>query len=449
MQGSAVISSCSGCSGGQQVTGIGSGSGNYLVINGVQASQSGDAMVTIDYLVRGTRTLFISVNGGPPESYALSGNSLHTPASVNIGLLLNAGPNAIKLFNTSNPAPGIDRIVVTPGGGGFGLLSNGLRDKLLWPFGSSAVWNTAIGSAASYEPAGIVANPNGGSPTKFDEDADVIVMTPSAPATNIYYNGAGWSGADRCKAQGGVVATAPIPTDYTLGNDGQNNAAAFLMADGQTIAQNEPFSRCSVGGHATTLVACTSVNIYGANPTGCHGGSGLSSLGGTIRIGEFTSGQIQHVMKVELWAADYYYCCTYHWPATRVDGYADQTSYGGSNPNLGPGSLLALTPGFNMGSLTTIPGRILALAFEQYGAYVVDDTFQNAWALATEQGPNGTVANEFQGLYGFSMTPAMGDPFMNDIATIFQALQIVTNNSQATPGGGGIPSVSSPPAIGN
>ncbi len=449
LAGTAAVSNCSACSGGQEVTGIGGGSGNYLIINNVQASPAGAAMVTISYLSRGARTIFLSVNGGPATSYSLSGKNLQTPVSSNVGVSLNAGPNTIKFFNNAGAAPNIDRIVVTGGGGGFGLLSNGLRDKTLWPFASNAVWNTAIGSGAVYQPAGIVQNSSGGSPTAFDEDGDVIVMMPSAPATNVYYNGAGWSGGNRCPSQGSVVATVPLPANYTLANSGQNNSAAFLLADGQTIAQNQPFTRCSAGGHATTLTVCSSVSIYGTDPTGCHGGSGLSDDGGTIRVGEFTSGQIQHVMKVELWAANYYYCCTYHWPAIQVDGYASPSTYGGTNPNFGPGALLALPPGFNANAMTTIPGKVLAQAFQNYGAYVADDTSWNAWALAVEQGPNGAVWDEFSGLYGFSMTPAQGDPFLNDVVAIFRALQIVTNNSQASVGGGGVPRVPSPPAIGN
>jgi len=39
---------------------------------------------------------------------------------------------------------------VTPAPPGWGLLSSGLRDKTLWPFDSTSIWNTAIGSGAVY-----------------------------------------------------------------------------------------------------------------------------------------------------------------------------------------------------------------------------------------------------------------------------------------------------------
>jgi hypothetical protein len=331
----------------------------------------------------------------------------------------------------------------------WGLLSNGQRDKTLWPFASDSIWNTAIGNGAAYAPAGIAVNLSGGSPTVFEQDEDVIVMTPSAPSTDVYYNGVGWNGGDRCARQGSLVSQIPVPADYVLENSGENNSAAFLMADGATVAQNQPFTRCSAGDSATTLVAFPNTSIYGEGPEGAHGGSGLSALGGTIRVGEFQSGTIHHVMKVELYAAQYFYCCVTHWPATTIDDYADPTTYGGSNPNLGPGSLLALPPGFDVSQMTTAPGTILAQAFKDYGAYVVDDTFWNAWSLDTEQGPNGRVVDDFASLYGFAMDAPQGSAFMNDVVNIFQALEVVTNNSATSVGGGGTPRVAGAPPIGN
>lgn len=338
---------------------------------------------------------------------------------------------------------------VTPPVQGWGLLSDGKRDKTLWPFASDSIWNTAIGSGAIYSPAGITVNSAGGSPTVFEQDEDVIVMTPSAPMTDVYYNGVGWDGGDRCAKQGSLISQIPLPADYVLGNSGENNSAAFLMPDGETVEQNQPFTRCTAGNSATTLVAFPDTSIYGEGPAGAHGGSGLSALGGTIRTGEFQSGAIHHAMKVELYAQQYYYCCMPYWPATIIDDYADPTTYGGTNPNLGPGSLLALPPDFDVSQMTTPPGKILAQAFKDYGAYVVDDTFWNAWSLDTEQGPNGRVVDEFQTLYGYSMDSPQSSPFMNDVVNIFQALEIVTNNSAATVGGGGTPRVASAPSIGN
>ena len=368
-------------------------------------------------------------------------NGLALLLALPVALVSCSGGGVASTSPTPTPTP-------TPVG--WGLLSNGLRDKTKWPFDPASIWNTAIGSGALYQPAGITANNGGGYPTNFGPDEDVIVMAPTAPATQVYYSPVAWNGGDRCTPQGSLLASVPVPATYTLPSSGQNNSAAILMADGQTLNQNQPFTLCTAGGPATTLVVEASTSIYGDGPYGAHGGSGLSSVGGTIRYGEFTSGKIHHAMKMELWASQYYFCCTPHWPATVVDDYA-KSNYKGTNPNLDPGSLLALPSGFDVSALATTPGKILAQAFKDYGAYVVDDTAWNDWALCTEQGPNGRVADEFATLYGFAFNPAQGSntPFMQDMTSIFQSLQIVTNNSAASIGGGGTPRVAAPPAIGN
>ena len=451
LSGSATVSSCSGCSNGEDVTGIGGSSSNYLTITSVQALQNGQALVGIYYTENGTATLEVSVNGGTGASYSLSGTSTATPTYQDILVNLNSGSNTIKLYNDTAAAPNIDRIVVTLGGSTWGLLANGDRDKYSWPFDQTAPFNYPIGSGAAYQPAGITSNNGGGYTTTFYVDEDVEIMTPNAPVANVYYSDVGWSGGNRCPATGQLVATVPIPSFYLLPNSGENNSAAVLESDSTTIEQNEPLTICTAGASGTTYAWWPGVSIYGTDSTGAHGGSGLSSIGGTIRLGEFLSGKIHHPMKIAIWAAQYYYCCTFHWPATNVDGYANSTTYGGTNPNLGPGALLALPPSFNVNSLATAPGKILAQAFIDYGAYLDDDTYSNSWALNTEQGPNGRVADEFQTLYGYTMVhPPSGSPFANDMVTIFQNLNIVTNNSSSSVGGSGTPLVAlAPTTIGN
>lgn len=453
LSGKAVVASCTYCWSSKDVTKIGSGSSNYLIVNDVEAPASGLATMTIAFVLNGTGTVYVSVNGGTGVAYSLTGTSSTVPTTTNVPITLTAGSsNTIKFYNNSAAAPNIDRIVVTSAGSDWGLLTNGSRDKYQWPFASNSLWNTAIGSGATFTPAGITSNNSGGYTTVFTTDPNIIIMYPTAPATKVYYNGEGWSGGSRCTVQGGLLDTIPMPSNFVLpsgtpSNTTPNNSTAALRSDAATVEQNQPLAHCTAGGSATTLVTFPDVSIYGTDPTGAHGGSGLSALGGTIRLGEFTSGKIHHPMEVELWAAQYYYCCTYVWPAITWDGAG--STYGGTSPYFDPGSLLALPASFNVNSLSTTPGKILAQAFIDYGAYAVDDTAWNAWAMTTEQGPNGNVTDEFQNLYGYSMTPASGTPFMNDLIKIFQALKIVTNNTQKSTGGGGTPLVPNPPDIGN
>src|SRR6185503_8940111 len=96
----------------------------------------------------------------------------------------------------------------------------------------------------------------------------------------------------------------------------------------------------------------------------------------------------------------------YRWPALRADAYADSTSYGGSVPGLKMGSLLAVRPSVTEQSLAlqTPAGRKLFHAFQDYGAYVVDDTYWDAHAIEVEYG----VFDEFQNFYGYGFEGSSG-----------------------------------------
>lgn len=148
---------------------------------------------------------------------------------------------------------------------------------------------------------------------------------------------------------------------------------------------------------------------------------------------------IRHALKIELFALDYYYDKppALVWPAIQHDGYAFNTSnrlhYGGSNPNLAPGSLLAV-PSSVAVNTTTVPGKRILDALTGYGGYLVDDTACNRGTLCTEYG----FGDVFEAEYGFQFNQTSG-AFKDDMTRIFQALQIVINNAPGNIGGGGDP----------
>src|SRR5207245_1778293 len=153
--------------------------------------------------------------------------------------------------------------------------------------------------------------------------------------------------------------------------------------------------------------------LDGTGFSGGHGGSKLSSIGGTIRLGELVpGGMIRHAMKVNLDAhANLFFDTStggFRWPATVAD-FCAPTCYGGTNPALRMGSLLALPPGFDTSSLETDAARILARGFVDYGAYVVDNTGWSVYGLATEFSTAGSVEQEFARSSRFSPTPASND----------------------------------------
>jgi hypothetical protein len=330
------------------------------------------------------------------------------------------------------------------------------RDPLKQPFASTSIWNMPIGRHARYVPAGLSATPGkrnrwAGMPF-IDEER--IVLTPEAPLTSLQYSSAAWTGSDRCGPTGGPVVAVPMPPDYVVPHSTENNAAAFLLPDGRTIVQTQPLGRCSAGAAGTTFARYANVDLYGDGIAGAHGGSGLSAIGGSIRLGELrpgTSTGPRHALKVNVYAKEALFECgrreeCFRWPAQSADTGA-VGSYGSASHNanraMRMGALLAIPAWKKIAALRleTEPGRQLAWTLQNYGAYVVDDTSAPGFALNVEDGPAGSKRVEFKADWGFDMAQKLANesPWRRDMQKLVQALYVVDNNSQASIGGGGPP----------
>jgi hypothetical protein len=270
--------------------------------------------------------------------------------------------------------------------------------------------------------------------------------------TKIYTNYAGWDDSkDRCGVEGPLLFSAPIPENFTVSKDnwlpGMPNAGlAVLMPDGRTIKQTQPFARCTAGTDATSQYLFKDQDIYGEGYYGAHGGSGLSAIGGTLRIGELVPGGIiRHVMKINVCALltlalNKDGSQGYRWPAANADSYAADR-YRGSNPAMEIGSLLAIPDSLNIDSLEfeTEAGRILATAFQNYGAYIVDDSYLDVMSMETEFSPDGRMIDEFKEKWGFdfgSNWDPKDTPWTRDFKKIVGVLHVVDNNTKTTIGGG-------------
>jgi hypothetical protein len=111
--GSTASAACSGCSGGMKVRFIGGNANNFLVINNISVPAAGNYTLTIYYVVSGTRSFSITVNGGAPITFTVSGTTWNAPGTpVSVTIPLNAGNNSIKFFNNSAFAPDMDRITI-------------------------------------------------------------------------------------------------------------------------------------------------------------------------------------------------------------------------------------------------------------------------------------------------------------------------------------------------
>jgi hypothetical protein len=110
--GSTRTASCSACSGGTKVGFIGNGAGNYVTVNGLVPSAAGSRTLTISYLLNGSRSFFVSVNGGPDQQVALTGTSFSTVSTATITVNVNAGANTVKFHNDSAYGPDLDKVSI-------------------------------------------------------------------------------------------------------------------------------------------------------------------------------------------------------------------------------------------------------------------------------------------------------------------------------------------------
>lgn len=330
------------------------------------------------------------------------------------------------------------------------------RDPRVQPFASTSIWNTPIGSGAVYAPAGLAPLPGGRNADRVPQiDDEPIVLSPEAPEVPILFS-EGAFGGDRCQSDPSrVLRTAPIPADYVLPSTNKNQSTAILGADGRTVLNVQPLARCRAGGPATSFVYFPDSDLYGDGIDGSHGGSGLSALGGSVRLGELRPGQQgpRHVLKVNVYGKGELARCPdsagcSRWPARKADK-AGPANYGtrGNNQNkaMKMGSLLALPPSVDIAriGLTTEPGRQLAWTLQNYGAYIVDDTNGPSFAINAEVGPAGSMREQFEQDWGFDFEveaeDSAGNPWSGDVQRIRPLLQVVDNNGPNSVGGGGSP----------
>ena len=333
------------------------------------------------------------------------------------------------------------------------------RTPVTWPFAWDSIWNLPLGAGAVYVPVSIRPGDYG-----LYAEEDLLILAPTAPLVDVIAHDADWDPArKRCdsivsptqRLYTGVPIPATFSTEPNHTGDTPNHSAAILMPDGVTIRQTQPLHRCGVGGAVVSQYNYPDANLKtGDGIDGAHGGSAMSSMGGTIRLGELQPNQtIRHALKLLLDAAQYgYYRADdptpgYRWPARWADAGAE-SYYNGPEPALEMGALLALKPDFAVANLRTEPAKIIARALRDYGGYWVDNAAWNAYYFAVEWSPDGRVLDEFEATWGFpfiSPQPAnctnTADPacqWSKDMGDIFTNLHVVDNNSPQTIGGPGV-----------
>ncbi len=265
------------------------------------------------------------------------------------------------------------------------IMEDGRRDPWLWPFASDSIWNMPIGDRAEYVPAGL--EPVGG----FAIDHEILLRVAADAPERPLFAPLSWE-----KRAGGDQHLIPVRiNDQDVVPDARrywtpNFCAALLMPDNRTLRHLAPLCRPEPGGRVYGFDFRES-DLHGDGILGSHGATRMSALGGSVRLGELTSGEpIRHAIKCCLFAKPYCYFGDdrkgFRWPAASADGYADQETYGGDNPAVVMGSLLALKPDADLADLKTPVGRKLAEAMRDYGCYVVDDAAHEVFYLCAERG---------------------------------------------------------------
>ena len=214
-------------------------------------------------------------------------------------------------------------------------------------------------------------------------------------------------------------------------------------------------------------------SILGDGALGAHGGSGLSSVGGTIRLGELLpdSPPIRHALKLEFDGRRQYFGgpplqnashynggrTQYMWPATGSDSCSKGAPHGcytGKDPRVAPGALLALPRAVATGlTMATVIGRQIRDALASYGAYLVDSTGNYNMVAVCQLAE---VNLELRKAYGFSMAypdgvqagqPGLPGKVYDDLLLLMRNLHAVVNNAPGATAGGGSPLAPMAPPI--
>ena len=335
----------------------------------------------------------------------------------------------------------------------------GRRDPRAWPFAADSIWNLSIGADAEFADPHLFQPPNG-----YTVDVEPIVMAPASPLRQVYDHP--WPA--RCHQPGDrpTGVPLPVPDGYVVHpEDGEwegqtpNLAGGVLLPDGRTIQELNYWTRCQEGGPISVADGALRgrLDIYGdgrgsgQHSWGGHGGSMLSGVGGSIRVGELTGDEpIRHATKLTIdctrWCRRVGEANHHRWPAFLADS-ADNVTYGsharGYEPILGMGSLLAIPGPVHLDALglETEPARKLARAWQDYGAYVVDDSSgEDGWgqnALVVEHGVRAELRSLGVDPVTYSPEGWRDTAWNRDMNRLFGQLREVANNAPDRIGGGG------------
>ena len=413
-----------------------SANGNKCPLSGFEVTFGTDS----DSGITATPPTGTPVPASPTTTYACIGYDSSLGQRVIFGAYTNLSGYQAYLEANGNECPlsGFDdTFSATPA-----------RDADSWPFTYDSVWNIPIASTATYAAAGITSNDL----TETLATSDYDSTNPSFPVVPL--SNANTTAGTPTNEYGNPQNIEPVNVyadpgttagDLVPGGE-WNTCSAWLGTDGKTVYQGQTTEINADGDPifgGTAINRWGTVQIEGEGVTGCHGGSGLSGLGGTLTLADLSqSGPITHALKVALDGVLNYSDANggFRWPAVNADlGYnvpGNGNYYGGTNPNVQEGSLLALPPSISPSSFSNPIVQKIATAMQDYGAYIVDTTATGTYdnsSVITNYNAAQPLVNDVC-TSGCSNTSA----FPSQLNTLLTELEVVTNNTSSTPGGGAI-----------
>ena len=287
-----------------------------------------------------------------------------------------------------------------------------LRDAAAWPFAASSPWNTAIGDQAAFTAISSprFASAKGGSVNATGFSHPVFIATAADPEIAIFKTGSA-----------SPFATVRVPA--AAQPDAQGDGHLHLI-DEQHRSVIEMWQAVRSEGRITAVAVVrndlTDDGVYGAwHGVRAYGGSAIAGL---IRTGELKSG-IRHALAIAVEQQSLNRSAPggkgWVWPASSCDNH---NAYGATG-NLFMGSLLAIPPTVDLRKLGLGPEAVeLAVALQDYGAYITDCTGSNLSFYAEP------AAAEEAALVG-----------RGEASRLVALLQAVANNGPQTIGGGGKP----------
>lgn len=315
------------------------------------------------------------------------------------------------------------------------IFSSNIASAQSWqkPFWSSSIWNRQL---PSYRVL-VDANMNRRDLITYDLIHD-LYLQGSWPNRDVYFNN-GWSDRARGYDSGNNLR---MKNNYIVHKEYEgpyggtpNSTFAFMMLDRNRILQGQVLCRPTNTG--PVYMPWWAYNKFqrlygdGRKDNQGHGATGLSAIGGTLRNGDLTvTGKTPDgVIKIMVNARRYLHYDWNtkkgsRWPAGNSDNYREE--YGGSNPALKMGSLLTFdgTTQVRRSWMKTDPGRRIYDTVKKYGAYIVEDSNRDAYALVMTEDEYWAFRNRF----GYSPHQYSGS-WHSDINDVMNALEVVDNNN--------------------